>query len=193
MDNIINKLLEMAEQNKKGKDLIKSEKWNIEPDCVELETSDDYHLVIWRNPNLGTLNGYVGINRSHPFFALNNDKKQVRDLEVHWGTTYAAKIREMKNFKKKYWYIGFDTSHCDDFAPYTYELFKKIGYKSAEDFKKFGTYKDIPYVIEETVNLYNQLKSAKLKDKGYVHSFKKEYKLLRQIKKEDQRLQMMFS
>ncbi|OMD75299.1 hypothetical protein [Paenibacillus odorifer] len=105
-----------------------TEKWNVEPDFLELKTTDDYHLVIWRNPNSGALNGYVGINRSHPFFALNYNKKQVRDLEVHWGTTYAAKRWLMNTFKKKYWYIGFDTNHCDDFAPYTYEKLKEIDY-----------------------------------------------------------------
>ncbi|WP_063565485.1 hypothetical protein [Paenibacillus sp. O199] len=190
-NDVLNTLLEMAEQNQKSAVATNSEKWHIEPDCVELKTSDDYHLVIWRNPISGGLNGYVGINRSHPFFAHQYVKKQVRDLEVHGGATFSGK-RSFTGFKKKYWYLGFDTGHCFDFSPFIYEKLKTIGFNSAEDTKQFSSYKDISYVINETVYLYDLLKEAKAKDTGYVHSFKKEYKLLTQAKRANKRLSMSF-
>lgn len=173
------------------------EKWEQEPDFVDLRF-ENYHLVIYRHPELGHLNGYVGIKRNHPYFGRGMNSKQVKRLMVHGGITFAEE-RVGEGFRKGFWYLGFDTAHAFDYAP----LFEKmknelIGlgdpvFKKLNDLMNFFSsslnmsmgkenYKDIDYVSNEVMNLYLQLKEVENRNPKYQHNFVREYKRLRREK-----------
>lgn len=173
------------------------EKWEQEPDFVELRYGQ-YHLVIYRHPHLGQLNGYVGVKRNHPYFGRGMNSKQVSRLMVHGGITFAGK-RVGDGFRKGYWYFGFDTAHAFDFAP----LFEKMKdeliesgnpvFKELNDLMQFFSnslnmsmgkenYKNIDYVSNEVMNLYIQLKEVENRNPNYQHNFVREYKRLRREK-----------
>ncbi|HDX9663255.1 TPA: hypothetical protein ROX91_001954 [Bacillus cereus] len=137
---------------------------------------DGYHLVIYRHPELGTLNGYVGVNRSHPWFGLHYDSSKVYDIMVHGGLTFSG-----KNFKKKYWYFGFDTAHCMDIVPSIHRMMKEAGLESSFLFEG-QTLKDVNYVEKEIEGLLEQLQEAKAKRPDYKYNHVREYKRLRKIK-----------
>ena len=97
---------------------------------------------IWRNPALGTLNGYIGVDKSFPLYGKGldyvvYDRKTVRDVfRVHGGLTYAG-----KKWNDGRWYFGFDTGHPGDYIP-------------ALD--NGGTYRDMNYVKEQLESLVDQ-------------------------------------
>lgn len=174
------------------------ERWETEPDFVSL-VRGNYHLVIWRNLDLGQLNGYVGIKRSHPFFGKDMHSDLVSDLRVHWGVTFAGKAIH-EGFKKKLWYIGFDTAHAFDYVP-GLEIIRREMEESQDPFLQElnkmianmqkvvpipmgkNLYKDIDFVSSEVVSLHDQLVVATQNKKPQVRrSHKKQYRELHKIK-----------
>lgn len=136
---------------------------------------DGYHLVIYRHPELGSLNGYVGVNRNHPWFGLHYDSNKMYDIRVHGGLTFSGKY-----FKKKYWYFGFDTAHCMDIVPSIHRMLKESGLEPT--IFEGQTLKDVNYVEKETEGLLEQLQEAKVKRPDYKYNHVREYKRLRKIK-----------
>lgn len=114
-----------------------------------------YHLVIWRHPVFGTLNGYIGVKRRHPLY-----RNMSINLSVHGGVTFTGKLNE-EGFKKKFWYIGFDTAHSWDYVPILND-----GLSSH--------YRDLGYVKQEVQKLLDQIKE--LEDPSYKPNYQREYK-----------------
>ncbi|WCF11508.1 hypothetical protein NDS46_31620 (plasmid) [Paenibacillus thiaminolyticus] len=173
------------------------EKWETEPEFLDLKMKG-YHLVIWRHEGLGQLNGYVGVKRTHPYFGKGMYERQICNLNVHGGITFAGKNIN-RGFKKGFWYFGFDTAHVFDYAPFA-DL--ALGHVSASDdplvqqisriLEKIETlpttktkemYKDIEFVTKETSSLYAQLEEAAQRQPNYKHNFAKEYRLLARAKR----------
>jgi hypothetical protein len=178
-----------------------SEQWHDEPDFVELRM-EGYHLIVLRS-FMKNLNGYVGIKRDHPYYGLSTSSKQLENIRVHGGVTFADKGIHLNGAKKGYWYIGFDTAHAWDYAPGLAESMKEIELhmpqlKEINDKMKdmFGedsvlsnkrNYRDIEYVSKEVESLMMQLKSAK-ENAGHKNSHVREYKRLHRekVKREKQ-------
>ncbi|MFF2531256.1 hypothetical protein ACFVS2_20350 [Brevibacillus sp. NPDC058079] len=185
------------EDNRDNVGRILKEKWEIEPEFSDLRFGK-YHLVIWRHPEFGQLNGYVGIKRSHSYFGKERSDKRIGELNVHGGITFAGKEKG-DGFRKGYWYFGFDTAHAFDYAPILEKIKEEMmrsGHPLMGEIKKITTpssnviqmptrkhhYKDIEYVSNEVAYLYRQLKSIEEKNPHHSHDFRKEYKALRKQK-----------
>lgn len=184
-NRISQRLIDLAATLNKDTDTSK-DKWDYEPDFVDLEIKD-YHLVIFRNSATGALNGYVGVTRNHPYFAVEYDTKRAGSIEVHGGLTFSGK-GHLKECKKKYWYFGFDTSHFLDLAPYQERLYKSLREQMKFPFQ--NKYRDIQYVSKEIEKLLDQLIDIKTKNPNYKYSHVKEYKRLARIKRREQSLNM---
>lgn len=118
-----------------------NKEWEHEPNRIEFEHAG-FKCLILRHPELGQLNGYVGLKRGHPYYRKSSDDI---DVDVHGGLTF-AQIGEGINWSKGYWWIGFDTGHLWDYQP---GMEKYI--------EPFATYKNIDYVTKEVKRLAEQL------------------------------------
>lgn len=78
-------------------------------------------------------------------------------LNIHGGITYAGKILD-REFKKRYWYFGFDTAHTFDLVPIMIELRKELSKFDDFTFVHEEKYRDINYVSNEVISLSEQLK-----------------------------------
>lgn len=123
-----------------------------EPNFAEMVTQDMYHCVIKRNSVLGTLCGYVGVTRDHPWWGKHYfDLDQV---EVHGNLTFSDYMNGSGIID--YWYLGFDCAHAGDEIPnlpFGLSFFMK---RSGEQ----CTYKDVNYVTFEIIKLLNQAREA---------------------------------
>lgn len=181
------------------------EKWESEPEFVDLKLKH-YHLVIWRHPEMGHLNGYVGVKRGHPCFGKNMNHKTVYKLSVHWGITFAGE-RTTPGFKKGYWYFGFDTAHAFDYPPYLQQAIKEMEEMDHPFIKELNEmmkplsnlitikptknfYKDIHFVTDEVEKLYSQLYWIKKNNPQIRHSHKKEYREKHKLKLIQRRKQL---
>ncbi|WCK57418.1 hypothetical protein PP175_25460 (plasmid) [Aneurinibacillus sp. Ricciae_BoGa-3] len=182
-------------------------KWETEPEFMDM-LYNKYHLVIWRHPDFGNLNGYVGIKRIHPYFGRGMHHKSIQALEAHGGITFASKAVG-SGFKKGFWYFGFDTAHAWDFMPLMQKhlaelpkeaselmeemngMFKELlGENSFQSINKKENYKDINYVAEQVQGLYQQLLKAQSLHPNYKLNHKREY---RQAHKEKVRMKRKFN
>lgn len=89
---------------------MESKEWENEPDKVEFEYLG-FKCLILRNPELKTLNGYIGLPKSHPYYG--KDYNDI-DVEVHGGLTFSG---QGGRWDKHYWWIGFDCAHAGDLMP----------------------------------------------------------------------------
>lgn len=111
-----------------------------EPNKVHFPV-DEYEALIWRHPDHGHLNGYVGVNTSHHLFGVVEDSM---DVCVHGGLTFSGTLNIGND---SVWYFGFDTAHYGDAYPMRPET---IGYEQ--------TYRDFRYVYRETMHLLEQIR-----------------------------------
>jgi hypothetical protein len=167
---------------------IEGNEWDLEPSMQSVE-GDGYHVMVVRHPHLKTLNGYVGVDRSHPWFGEHFDNSKLRNVIVHGGLTFSQK-GGFDNFKKKYWYLGFDTSHAGDLIPSMIDIAKKHGIPSLT--KSYETYRNFDYVLQQTVNLLEQVKEAKVKNPDYVHTFFHEYRKIHRQRMREKRMRTAF-
>lgn len=128
-----------------GKELDKSSwprgPWDQEPDFLQF-THSGLPCVVLRT-DLGHLCGYVGVPADHPYAT---GMRSISDLSVHGGVTWDKAGEENDLF-----WIGFDCGHSGDSSP-----------KMEHRYGRFnGTYRDMPYVREQTENLAVQLASTK--------------------------------
>lgn len=127
--------------------------WVSEPDHEVWEHRGLLCIVV-RGP-MGSLNGYVGLPEGHPGYGKDG---YGIDVDVHGGLTYASRYRPDGGPAEGKWYVGFDTSHCYDFAPkHTVDL-GRLGIPMGRDpevqYRTFG------YVLAETESLAEQLQGG---------------------------------
>lgn len=115
-------------------------------------------FVIWRHPDFGHLNGYVGVpkdsrlsGKKYCFYSesengLSKLEQAINNISVHGGLTFAGKLNKTND---DLWYFGFDTGHFDDLSPFMLEKYPHI---------TNGFYKDKEFVMTEIQNLALQLK-----------------------------------
>lgn len=150
------------------------EPWKHEPDHVSSKTKDGYHLVINRHFHFLTLNGYVGINKRHPYYGLSPWGNDL-DLEVHGGITFgdSGAGAVVPGFDESLWYFGFDCGHYMDYNPGLERDLRAAGIprvapelaNASFDGRSFSAlleqmvqYRDIHYVSAEVQSLYRQLR-----------------------------------
>lgn len=120
------------------------EKWETEPDKVELEYLG---LKCWvlRRQGMKHLCGYVEL----PPESSLNDLASITwdsDLEVHGGVTFEGKL-EVDDLRK---YVGFDCAHAGDIVP---------GMRDSGD-THYSTYKSVEYVTSECKKLAEQINAT---------------------------------
>lgn len=117
--------------------------WDGEPDFVEwTDEATGLPCRIVRG-RLGQLNGYVGVDASHPWHGLDYGNLPV-DVDAHGGLTYADRMKDSEA-----WWFGFDCAHLYDFVPGLRD--SMFGYE---------VYRDLHYVREQVRNLASQVKAA---------------------------------
>jgi len=115
---------------------VNTKPWEDEPDHLLFE-AQGYTCEIRRNPNFGTLNGYIYIPLEHP---IAQAKIPEDVLEVHGGITYWDE-------RDGSFVVGFDCVHVGDLIP---------KHRAPEGFK--DVYRDIAFVANELEHLAKQLK-----------------------------------
>lgn len=146
--------------------------WQQEPDILEWK-EHGFHCMIKRAPT-GALCGYVAVEKGHPIFGLNYYKsdfyiedvlsgeavseallqKQINEINVHGGLTYAGKWEEESDL---YWF-GFDCSHAWDFIP-KYDEISELEKDTEWGAKK--EYCNIAYVKASCNSLAEQISKIK--------------------------------
>lgn len=102
---------------------------------------DEYEVLIWRHPDHGHLNGYVGVQPTHKIFGIDYG---TLDVEVHGGLTFSGTLN-IGNVSV--WYFGFDTAHWGDASP-----------MHPETIMIDQVYRDFKYVMNETMDLLGQIR-----------------------------------
>jgi len=139
--------------------------WQAEPDKIQyVDNATGMPCLIVRN-TLGSLCGYVGVSKDHPFFKKGyNDC----DVTVHGGLTFADTCAEDEHGichlveegeDDLVWWLGFDCAHLNDMSPGMRATDAKIGIPRG--ILEFGIYKDVPYVVRECSRLAKQLMEVK--------------------------------
>ena len=134
--------------------------WNQEPDRVEWIDNTGLSCLVERYGRLGTLNGYVGVDSTHPLF--QKDYHNWRgDFRAHGGITWASFFNKEDashfvehNKKIRLWWIGFDCSHGFDCIPlYQNKFFGGIG-------ADIQNYRSLSYVKKECLFLAKQIATS---------------------------------
>lgn len=123
--------------------------WTDEPDCKVFITAVGLPASIVRN-GVGALCGYVGVDRSHPWFGEGYDDIDYSD--VHGGLTYAGMGRASCGEDESLWYFGFDCAHSGDLCPSMLQY---------HDGFEGDVYRNISYVTEQIEELAKQIQEAK--------------------------------
>jgi len=88
--------------------------WTNEPD-QEVFTHQGTFCAILRHCGMGFVNGYICIDKDHPWFGLDDSKI---DSICHGGVTYACNTPPTKGLAGwGKWWVGFDTGHTGDLTP----------------------------------------------------------------------------
>ncbi len=66
---------------------------------------------------MGIRCGYVGVNRSHPYFGVNYDEPGAENIMAHWGLTFSG-FPYFYEGNRDWWYFGFDCGHAWDLNDY---------------------------------------------------------------------------
>lgn len=117
--------------------------WSSEPDEIvwfEKTIFGEVTCVIMRNPESGTLGGYVYIP-SDSILNLKIEDKLEHIIFCHGGLVYDSKDKN-KDFRL----IGFETYYHNDFKPFSKEILKST-----------DKYRTIPYVYRHIFTILEQL------------------------------------
>lgn len=99
---------------------------------LKTNTHAGYHYIII---SYGTHPcAYVDLPKKHPWYELKYDEIPVK---CHGGLTYSEK-------NDKFWRIGWDYAHCDDYSP--------LYFNSPENFKKWT----VEEIVKECESVCNQ-------------------------------------
>lgn len=152
----------MKQKNFIDKSKFEAGPWQSEADIYCWTDSETgYNCVIWRNPEMGNLCGYVGVPSGHPLFEKNYDDEEAGFLQAHGGLTFSDYVgagtkENAEDFKPDLWYFGFDCAHAWDITPYMYKHMKMY---DGECFD--SVYRNFEYVEEQIKFLAGQLKNYK--------------------------------
>ncbi len=157
--------------------------WDNEPD--ELSWQDErtgLKCKLWRHPNWGQLNGYVGVQPGHALFGWDYHDDIKLDPKFMHGSldeismfslfTYdkealdngtmpidiALKVHGGVTFTAEedgLWWFGFDCGHAFDLSPGTQAYYRKA--RLGVD--RHQTYRDVNYVKQQCADLAFQLKA----------------------------------
>jgi hypothetical protein len=140
--------------------------WQSEPDKMQWEDpTTGLPCLIHRN-GMGSLCGYVGVPRGHPYYGSSYDDVPV---DVHGGLTYAAKCDPGASEEHgichvvrpgepdDVWWFGFDCAHAGDLSPEMEANLKSLQMPSISKAWGSDRYRDVPYVIGEVTMLAHQL------------------------------------
>jgi hypothetical protein len=131
--------------------------WIEEPDYEDfVDEEAGYICVISRHPRMGTLRGFVGVQKSHSLWGQDYRDGGYRLFTVHGGVTFTGEIGGMLGchlLNAGWWWIGFDCGHSGtDLMPARIEL-NLPGV----------VYRDIAYVRAQCIQLASQLKALETK------------------------------
>lgn len=110
--------------------------WKSEPDLVEWIDETTGLACLVQRSSIGAWCGYVAVPTGHPThgkdyytyslslddaekFSLDDIRvmREINDIRVHGGLTYAGNCRKHANAPKDAWWFGFDCAHAGDFVP----------------------------------------------------------------------------
>lgn len=140
--------------------------WDNEPDKISwTDAQTDMPCLIVRN-DLGSLCGYVAVERGHPLYGKDYD--DVENVDVHGGLTYADPCRggseesavchiPEPGKSDDVWWLGFDCAHAWDITPAIAGMFaaRNIPKREFPD----TSYKTVGFVTAECASLAQQLKA----------------------------------
>jgi len=151
--------------------------WSTEPDKVQwIDEATSFDCLINRGP-MGALCGYVGVPPEHPCHGVDNDRVKIATEggldypDVHGGLTFSGFCHEGQpegegichipdsGRPANVWWLGFDCSHCWDFAPKIAARMRARDSDNADlwDQGHDDIYREIDYVKREVGNLAEQL------------------------------------
>jgi hypothetical protein len=119
--------------------------WDDEEDLYVWEHAG-LLCVVWRQPTMGSLNGYVGVKSGELLHGKGYSEME-SEIEVHGGLTFAGDLSG--GFEQ--WFFGFDCNHYQDFAPGMGSII------SAGPRIPKGVYRDLAYVRSEVNRLAEQV------------------------------------
>lgn len=151
--------------------------WDSEPDRLEWRHSSGLACLANRN-DMGAWCGYVAIPPGHPLFGVI-DTRGGDSFEVHGGITYSKVGRQgpighvpLPGESDDPHWVGFDCGHASDLIP-SFEIYsgslEKIGlpkeaaplFRSLRQRAAGSTYRDLPWVVEQTNSLADQIAQGK--------------------------------
>lgn len=121
--------------------------------------------------SMGYRNGYIKLDKHHPWFALDYDHEALRGVDVHGGLTYASKGPPgvVQRFSYQWW-LGFDCAHAGDAPDPELEepsltavretVAKQMG-GLYDRLHLFDTIRDTEFVQRECISLIKQAIVAK--------------------------------
>lgn len=137
--------------------------WQDEPDELAFSYGDIGCRIV-RNPHFGSLNGYVSVPPSHPWYGRSYDEI---DAHAHGGLTYAEKLfpdwQNGGTYATKtdeLWWIGFDCAHAWDAQPGLVAWERSQGFSPFPGVGRPDQYRDLEYVKNEVENLARQAIAA---------------------------------
>ena len=160
--------------------------WQDEPDKAQwVDLATDLDCLIVRSFISGSLCGYVGVPKSHPWFGLDyadctsgeHEKPYCDDcpamrMSVHGGLNFAATCDEgpeslsichvpLPGRSDKVWWFGFDCAHMMDHQPAAIARMHSVPEirekMMALDARYPAIYKPLAYVQSEVTKLAEQL------------------------------------
>ena len=118
--------------------------WDLEPDYATwLDEKSGYRCVIKRNPDFGSLNGYVAVDEDSELY--NKAYEDIDTVLCHGGLTFSG-LLVIRGVEA--WCFGFDCAHLKDLKPINYVI-PIMGNE---------IYKDFAYVKDAVQDLARQLK-----------------------------------
>lgn len=137
--------------------------WDEEPDKAQwIDEASGLDCLVVRNPHGGHWCGYVGITDEHPLFEIGyGEYEDLPDLDAHGGLTYSDFCMDIEDEcegvchvpnpgrSEHVWWFGFDCAHGGDLSP-----------TASDALAKYGTYKDLDFVVSQCSGLAAQLKAA---------------------------------
>lgn len=127
--------------------------WLSEPnELLWTDYATGLKCLIWRNPSLLFLCGYVAVPADHPLHGSNCET-----LEAHGGITFTGQVNNKERLsvadgiQDSDYFVGFDTGHFDDYAPY-------LALYGMQD---RGIYRNWAFVKAEVEALAKQIKEYK--------------------------------
>jgi hypothetical protein len=151
--------------------------WVDEPDIVFwMDEGSRLPCLILRNPETGSLCGYVGVPPGHPAWGMHYD--DLPQVEVHGGLTYGGIWSELNDRARRigmppeegsfadhwtlnfagHWALGYDCAHYGDkfgFKPPPTRAPSKLGASTTT--LGNGEYRDAAYCMNQCERLASQL------------------------------------